>query len=175
MITGHRPARLGGYDPANPKKLALIEKFKLILDRAAEAAKGEALVAISGMALGCDQWWATAAIERGIDVHAYIPFEGQEGKWPRVSQRAYYELLNGAAEVWISCAPGYAAWKMQERNCDMVDNADYCVAVWDRSPSGTGRCVGYAIEKGRPLLVVNPDTLDDRWEDSAFPSSLEVW
>ena len=165
MITGHRPAKLGGYNPGNPKRQQIGAKFNEIFDRAIIAAnkKNQTVVAISGMALGCDQWWANQAIDEGLEVHAYVPFEGQENRWPQSAQQYYNALLNKCKRIVISCSGMYAPWKMQKRNRDMVDNADFCIAVWDGTNGGTGNCVSYIIQKRKPLLIVDPKTMEEHW------------
>lgn len=42
----------------------------------------------------------------------------------------------------------------------MVDNADYVLAVWNGSHSGTGSTVNYAIRQGKPVIAINPVTLN---------------
>ncbi len=165
MITGHRPVKLGGYSPENPLKQKLMWKFGEILDRAIIAAnrKEENLAVISGMALGCDQWWASVALEKEVEVYAYIPFEGQESKWPSTAQQLYSALISKCKRIKVSCNAGYAAWKMQKRNRDMVDDADFCIAVWDGSTGGTANCVNYIKLKRKPLLLINPNTLEEEW------------
>lgn len=38
----------------------------------------------------------------------------------------------------------------------MVDRCDRLIAVWDGSNGGTGNCVKYAKEVGKPIVVINP-------------------
>ena len=167
MITGHRPHLLGGYNENNPKKLAIEKKLRGILTRINTTAieKGKQPIVISGMALGVDQWWAKAAIDQGIACHAYIPFKGQEARWPKPSQAEYRNLLTHCEKKIIVCPGGYAAWKMKTRNEAMVNNANVCVAIWNGNfKSGTGHCVAYISEAKKPCLIVDPATLEARWE-----------
>ena len=48
---------------------------------------------------------------------------------------------------------------MQKRNRYMVDKADMVIAVWNGSPSGTGKTVAYAKEQGKPVLMIDPESL----------------
>lgn len=41
----------------------------------------------------------------------------------------------------------------------MVDKADMVIAVWNGSPSGTGKTVAYAKEQGKPVLMIDPESL----------------
>lgn len=49
---------------------------------------------------------------------------------------------------------------MDKRNRYMVDQADVLTVVWDGSPSGTGKTVRYAHQQGKPVIIINPVSLD---------------
>jgi uncharacterized phage-like protein YoqJ len=153
MITGHRPQKLGGFKD-NPTKKGVLAALKNILDRATRDNKE--VVLISGMALGVDQWWAELGIARNLPVHAYVPFEGQESRWPQASRQKYTDLLQQCESIRIVCPGHYSAQKMQERNEAMVDAADVCIAIWDGSSGGTSNCVAYIRQQEKPLLWVSP-------------------
>lgn len=149
-FSGHRPDKLGGYNLPNPTYVSVCQKLEAIL----KELKPDK--AISGMALGIDQWAANICIKLGIPFIAAIPFIGQERVWPAESQRIYKILLVRAAEQHIVCEGGYAAQKLQIRNEYMVDNADLVVTVWDGSPGGTGNCVAYAEKVKKPIHRIIP-------------------
>ena len=47
----------------------------------------------------------------------------------------------------------------------MVDNADIILAVWNGDlgmDSGTWQTVSYALELGKPIIVIDPVTLKSR-------------
>jgi uncharacterized phage-like protein YoqJ len=143
--TGHRPDKLGGYDSATDDKLrGLAALFFRQLHQAPDAV-------ISGMALGWDMAWAEAAIAADIPVIAAVPFDGQESRWPLASQDRHGRILLRCREVVTVSRGGYSAENMQRRNRWMVDRADWLVALWDGSPSGTGNCVRYAQAAGKPI------------------------
>ena len=169
MITGHRPNKLGGYHKSNPRKLNIERKLRDVLTRIKTSAnkKGKQPIAISGMALGVDQWWAEAALYQGIPCHAYVPFKGQETKWPKESQTYYTELLTRCDKEITVCPEGYAAWKMHKRDRAMVNDADICIAVWDGEPGGgTANTVNFIRQSGKPCLIINSSTLEEQWENS---------
>jgi uncharacterized phage-like protein YoqJ len=148
-FTGHRPDKLGGYGPS------------LLQDRVRAAVRGTLGVwaaswAISGMALGLDQWAVEECVKLGIPFTAAVPFDGQESRWPDESQRHYRGLLGLARNVVVVSEGGYAAWKMQKRNEWMVDNCDRLLAVWDGSDGGTANCVRYARSRQKYLHVLSP-------------------
>lgn len=138
--TGHRPKSLKtGYDLA-----PLIALAKPWL-----AARAPSVI-LSGMALGWDQAVAIAALDLGISVHAYIPFNGQADAWPTHSQVAYQNLLLRCAYIKVVSPGGYEPWKMQVRNEAMVDDCDSVLALWNgEKTGGTYRCVEYAEKKAR--------------------------
>jgi len=149
-FTGHRPNKLGGYDTPNPT----YNWVCWCLEEELEKLKPEK--AISGMALGVDQWAAKICVKLGIPFIAAVPFKGQESQWPLKSQKTYHNLLAKAAEVVIVCSGGYDPGKMQKRNAWMVDHCDVLVAVWDGTPGGTANCVRYAESAGRKIVRILP-------------------
>lgn len=141
--TGHRPNKLGGYDNNARETLTLIALEWLREHKPDKV--------ISGMALGWDQALATAAILRDIPFIAAVPFKGQEEAWPASSRSRYHAILAYADEVVIVSEGGYSAKKMQIRNEWMVNKADRILAMWDGTPGGTGNCIRYARNIGKPI------------------------
>lgn len=149
-FTGHRPNKLGGFNIPNPTYDFVVKSIRdLLIDLKPEKA-------ISGMALGVDQWAAEICLELGIPLTAAVPFVGQEKIWPVSSVVKFNEILDKATEKVIVSPGGYAAWKMQVRNQWMVDNSDKVIAVFDGSKGGTGNCVEYIKKVGKPLIIVDP-------------------
>lgn len=153
--TGHRPDRLGGYGKevrTHLKKFLKVELQEL-----------QPKLVIQGMALGFDQALGWACVELEIPLVAAIPFKGQENLWPYEEQTRYRELLKHAIGIHFVCDPGYAAWKMHERNKWMVDQLkapeDRMLTIWDGSLGGTANCIKYARSKN--ILCLN---LWKRWQ-----------
>lgn len=154
MVTGHRPQGLGGYAP-NPVQTWVKDKLDQTLREI--KAKYPDVEVITGMALGVDQWWAYFAHAHGIPFHAYLPFDGQESRWPHKAQAEWQAILNTAKIQTTVCDGRYAAYKMQKRNEAMVDAASVCVAVWNgQTRGGTYNCIQYIIKSGKPLYVIDP-------------------
>lgn len=141
--TGHRPNKLGGYSPVTFQRLCDLARGYL-LEKQPDGV-------ISGLALGWDLAWAVAALELAIPVHAAIPFEGQESRWPESSQRLWARVVAECASVTFVCEPGYAAWKMQKRNEWMVERCHRVAALWDGTSGGTANCVKFAQAFPRPI------------------------
>lgn len=156
MVTGHRPEKIGGYDPNNPIRVALRAAMRSrLLAHAPE-------VAITGMALGIDQDFAQVCLEVNIPYIAAVPFPEQPSKWPPASQEHYRWLLRQASKVVYVSLPGYSREKMLIRNEWMVDHVGedgIVIAVWDGSPGGTGSCVTYANRRKRKIDRIDPDAV----------------
>lgn len=149
-FTGHRPNKLGGYKLPNPTYIHVCRQLEKTL---LELKPSEA---ISGMALGIDQWAVNVCHKLGIPFTAAVPFLGQEKAWPEASQNTYHKLLKLASKTVIVCEGGYEAIKMQKRNEWMVDNCNTLIAVWDGTPGGTGNCINYAKSVNRNTIYIDP-------------------
>ncbi len=144
--TGHRPQKLGGYDPHTNKKV--LEFAETVLRHYQPS------TLLSGMAQGWDMALAQAAINLNIPFHAYVPFNGQELVWPSAT-RLYYKALLTHAQHVIVCSPGgYTKAAMQIRNQRLVDDCELLVALWNGSPGGTANCIAYATFRDKPYINV---------------------
>jgi uncharacterized phage-like protein YoqJ len=148
-ITGHRPDKLGGYQP-NPLQARINDLMREVF----EDVRPDKV--ITGMALGVDQWAAAIAISMGIPFIAAVPFHGQELKWPKESQRYYQELLVKAADVTVVAQGPYAPWKMANRNKWVVSHSDVMLAVWDGTDGGTHNCVDLIRKANKPMIRIDP-------------------
>jgi uncharacterized phage-like protein YoqJ len=148
--TGHRPNKLGGYGKQSFGRLVYLAHDWLGENKPDKV--------VSGMALGWDQALAVATVNYKIPLIAAIPFEGQETAWPKESQDYFHRILKRASEIKYVCEPGYASWKMQERNKWMCDNSDLVLALWDGSSGGTGNCIEYAKKQDKKIV-----NLYDKW------------
>jgi uncharacterized phage-like protein YoqJ len=149
-FTGHRPNKLGGFLLPNPTYIHVCQQLEKTIKEL------QPTEAISGMALGIDQWAANICRKLGIPFTAAIPFVGQEKAWPEASQKTFRALLNKATKQVIVSEGGYAAAKMQIRNEYMCDHCDVLVAVWDGTSGGTGNCVKYAQSIGKQIIFIDP-------------------
>lgn len=162
MVTGHRPKSMSwGYDLSKPCWQEVQDAFREIL------VESGCTDAWTGMALGTDTVFARAVLalkDEGhpIRLHCAVPFEGQESKWLPDSVAEYKTILSRADEVVVVSPGGYAGWKMTERDRFMAGKADMAVAVWNGSNSGTGRCVAFVRELGKPVYVIDPGTVSGK-------------
>jgi uncharacterized phage-like protein YoqJ len=155
-VTGHRPAKVGGYsDESDERLLAFAIKT---LGALPEYPKIEFSV-LTGMAQGWDQAIARACVALHIPFDAAIPFPNFEALWPYKARQRYLDLLKKSRESHIVSQGVYTAEKMDKRNRWMVDRCDKLLALWDGSSGGTHNCVKYAKRHG--VEVVN---LWPQWE-----------
>ena len=163
VVTGHRPPKIGGYDWNNPLRTHLRQRLRtLLVSLVADAwLKGDKQVElISGGALGWDQDCAGVAYRVGIPYTLYVPFIGQESRWPKQSRDVYAEVVKRASKV-VLChndrpqSDGHAGRLLLERNKRMVDDCktDYLITAHNGSQGGTSHCVRYA--QGKVGMVIN--------------------
>ena len=110
-------------------------------------------IAISGMAIGTDQLFAEICIEKGIPVYAYIPFSGQETRWPMHVQKRYHALLEKCEKKVIVCDSASIA-AFQTRNVAMVHASTRAIAVRDYEPGGTENCIKVLDRESKPYTTV---------------------
>ena len=148
-FAGHRPDKLGGWNPAHPIVGSVRRGLRLALEGIRPSR------AISGMALGVDQWAAWACVELDIPFVAAVPCDDMDSMWPERSRASFRDLLDQADEVHVVSPGPYKPWKMQRRNEWMIDNSSLLVAVHDGSAGGTFNCIRYAEAVGRAIHYVN--------------------
>jgi uncharacterized phage-like protein YoqJ len=143
-FTGHRPGKLGGYEPAARERLDSFAR-QVVLELPIKRG-------IVGMALGFDQAIARACERWGVPFIAAVPFYGQEARWSHADQREYHRLLTVAQSVEYVTGGCFSARAMQQRNEWMVKHGERVCALWDGSAGGTGNAVRYAARQGKPLV-----------------------
>lgn len=152
-FTGHRPAKLGGYAHHNPARKIIQQKIYDLLTNPIEGC--QVTKAISGMALGVDQWAAQVCVDLGIPFVAAVPCADHSLIWPDDAKGEYNRLLSLASEVVVVSDGPYRHAVMQIRNEWMVDNSDLLIAVWDGSKGGTANCIRYAKLMGKRMRLIS--------------------
>lgn len=145
-VTGHRPQKLGGFSETTRLNLRAFATTQIN--------KINPELVIIGMALGFDQAVAHACVDCGIPFWAYVPFDGQEVKWPELARKYYYQLLGWAAKVEVVCPGTYAPWKMLKRDDKIVTDSEQMLALWNGlKDGGTWHTVQFATTKViRPVI-----------------------
>jgi uncharacterized phage-like protein YoqJ len=143
LVTGHRPDRLGGYEP-NPASDAVRERLVAML-RAMVEVDGP-LTVVSGLRLGAEQLGAEAALAEGLPLVAVLPFPNPDAPWPAASRRWFADVL-AAADATITLEAKEPATKqlagasIGRRDAWLARNVDAAVVVWDQEDDAVGRQV----------------------------------
>lgn len=145
-FAGHRPDKIGSYNPTHPVVFRVKTAIRQALTDLAPS------MVISGMALGVDQWAARESVLLGIPFTAALPCDDMDAVWPERSRVEFSALLKQASVVHVVSPGPYKPWKMQKRNEWMVDNSAVLVTVHDGSDGGTFNCIRYAESVGRTLF-----------------------
>jgi uncharacterized phage-like protein YoqJ len=147
--TGHRPQDLPcKFKRDDPWKLEKLVSLRKYLE------ENPPDVVISGMAIGWDQWLCHTALQVGIPVWAYVPFEGQESRWSDEHKSQFHKLLGECAKVNYVSDSGYAAWKMHRRNEAMLKDSERVFALWnpEKKFGGTYSTVATALSMQKPII-----------------------
>lgn len=159
MVAGHRPQRLD-------RDFSLSSSLWRWLAARLDLHLLDATHLRCGMALGVDVLAAERAYLLGLPYTAYIPFEGQAGKWSAPEKLRYGQAL-ARAEKRIMVSEGeYAAWKLHARNKAMMTGTatelaepmiDTLLAVWDgKEAGGTYQSVLLAKALGVEVIHIDP-------------------
>lgn len=147
------------------------------------------LVALSSAAIGGDLLFATEAMLSGMQWICVLPFPKEaffnENDFPEPGEReAAKQQMIEAADYEIVRIPDSvnelndSDWRraaFAEAGFKCVDEADIIVIVVHDGtepgkPGGTGDVVAYARAAGRPIVIIDPDTLEVRREN--WPTRL---
>ena len=157
-FTGHRPDKLPwGYDERDPRCLALKRSM-------AREIEGLYLRGfrhfISGMAQGCDLWFAEAALALreqypDLSVEGAVPFPAQADRWPEAQRRRRADIL-ARCDLETAVQQHYDRFCMFRRDRYMVDRSAAILAVFDGTPGGTQYTLNYAMDKKLEILLLDP-------------------
>lgn len=156
-FTGHRPSKLPwGYDERDPRCLAL--KRSLLRETEGLYLLGYRRF-ISGMALGCDLYFAEAVLELkerypAAILEAALPFPGQAERWAE-NHRARWQTVLNACDTIHTVQDHYDRSCMHRRDRYMVDSSSAVLAAFDDTPGGTRYTLDYAAKKNLDILLLN--------------------
>ena len=157
-FTGHRPDKLPwGLDEGAPECAALKRSLSRELEELYSRGYRHF---ISGMAMGCDLYFAEAALDLrkrypDVAVEGAVPCPTQAQKWPERLRRRRQLILN-ACDLETVVQQHYDRFCMHRRDRYMVDRSAAVLAVFDGTPGGTQYTLNYAMDKGREILLLDP-------------------
>ena len=137
-----------------------------------QAAPGE-WIALSSAAAGSDALFARTAMDLGFAWQVVLPLAPAEFKRD-FSDAEWSEtegLLARAEQIRILDETGAREDAFLDAGMETVHDADIVLAVWDGEPArgkgGTADAVAYARDLGRPLILIDPRTMEVRRENPA--------
>lgn len=159
-FTGHRPAKLPwGNDERDPRCLEL--KRSMIRELEQLYRKGYTHF-ISGMALGCDLYFAEAVLELKeiyppITLEAALPFSNQAARWSEGNRGRWQHILDHCDKKTV-VQDHYDRWCMLRRDRYMVDRSAAVLAVFDDTPGGTKYTLDCAAQQKLDIYLLNLNT-----------------
>lgn len=188
-LTGHRPKDIArfcqGQNPYDLHNRFWMSAMNTMLAHVAEllSQHPEGLELHSGMALGADTAWAGVIViarkRFGADKIRFVadcPLPTQASRWPAQSQATWQKLVSLADDVRYTTTGPYYKACMEERNQQMINPSDECIAFWSGSTAGgTANGVRDAMNAGCRIYRIDPaDPSSGRyiyWTDPADPST----
>lgn len=161
-FTGHRPAKLPwGSDERDPRCLAL--KRSILREVEALYLQGYRHF-ISGMALGCDLYFAEAVLTLkeqypAAVLEAALPFPGQADRWNDHSRARWQAVLERCDRRTV-LQDHYDRSCMLRRDRYMVDSSCAILAAFDDTPGGTKYTLEYAAKKKLDIFLLDLNTPD---------------
>lgn len=177
-FTGHRPQRFPWKNNEdNPRCIALKQEIAQYTEKLAKVGVTDFM---SGMALGCDLWAARSVmlLEEKYDtvrLHRIIPYRNIENEWPQEkSVKDWHDVLENADSI-VYLYKKYYSKCFLDRNHFLVDHADMLFAICKGSSrSGTMSTVNYAKKQGKPVLFLDPLTLNIKFDDPSHFGQIKL-
>lgn len=148
-FTGHRPEKLPWRNnESRPDCAALKERLARTLEELYHRGFRHY---ISGMALGCDLYFAEAVLalrDRYPDVvlEAAVPCPSQSKSWGE-GERTRYQGILDRCNLETVVQQHYTQGCMLRRDRYMVDRSALLLAVYNGSSGGTRYTINYALDK----------------------------
>ena len=157
-FTGHRPDKLlWGFDERDSRCLAL----KRSLTRELEGLYRRGFRHfISGMAQGCDLYFAEAALALReqypeLTVEGAVPCSDQADRWQENQRQRWQDIL-ARCDLETVMQQDYDRFCMFRRDRYMIDRSAAVLAVFDGTPGGTQYTLNYAMDKKLEILLLDP-------------------
>jgi hypothetical protein len=130
-------------------------------------------IGLSSVAIGSDQIFVGQVLGLGMSWHAILPLPRAEfqkdfsaHEWSDVEQ-----LLMRAEHARVISENGAREEAYMDCGMETVNGADVLLALWDgqaaRGKGGTADVVDYARSLGKPVVIIDPTTLQIRRENFA--------
>ncbi len=118
---------------------------------------------ISGMTNGVDLYTAQIVLEEkktheGVTLTCTVPCEEQVRFW-KPPQKALYKLILRQCDEILLLQNENDIDYADKRNRCIVDKSDIVLAVWDGGKGPTAGITRYAKERGKEIIIINPNEL----------------
>ena len=168
-FTGHRRV-------ADPERVR--QQIAAALDSLLDHDKVEWL-AVSSAAEGSDLIFAEEVLKQGLPWEVLLPLplidfkqDFTEAVWPAVEK-----IFSRAADSRVVAQEGDREEAYLDCGIETVNACDVLIAIWDgepaRGPGGTADVVTFARELKRPLIVIDPETGQERRENFEHHSPVD--
>jgi hypothetical protein len=130
-------------------------------------------IGLSSAAAGSDTLFAREALAQGCSWHVVLPMAPAEFKrdFSDAEWRETEDLLARAEQVQVFNETGEREDAYLDAGMETVHGADIVLAVWDGEPArgkgGTADVIAYARDLGRPLFIIDVQTLTVRRENGS--------
>ncbi len=157
-FSGHRPDKLPwGFDEQDPRCTAIKRSLSRELERLYHRGFRHF---ISGMAMGCDLYFAEAALKLRetypeLTVEGAVPCPTQAERWPEPQRRRWRAVLE-RCDLETVVQQYYNRFCMFRRDRYMVDRSAAILAVYDGMSGGTQYTLNYAMDKKLEILLLDP-------------------
>lgn len=158
----HRPQKLPWrFDEQHPHCMAL--KEILLLQVKQMITHYEVRHFITTMQRGVGTYAAEMVLELRdifpITLECAIAFEEQTSYWLEDERNRFFSIIERADREVLLQKP-FTDGCFRRQNRYLVDQCQFVIAVWNGQPGGTGDAVGYAVEKHRHVIRIDPFNLD---------------
>lgn len=156
-FTGHRPEKLPWrFDERDPRCLALKQSITRELEGLYRLGYRHF---ISGMARGCDLYFAEAALSLqekypALTVEAAVPCPTQADRWPEAERRRWRALLD-RCDLETMVQQSYDPHCMLRRDRYMVERSAAILAVFDGTPGGTQYTLNHAMNHHLEIFLLD--------------------
>ncbi|MSU71859.1 MAG: hypothetical protein EXS43_05900 [Opitutus sp.] len=133
--------------------------------------QGVEWLALSSIAVGSDMVFARTALRLGLGWEAVLPMPPVEFRHDFADEewRGVETLLAEAEQVRVIGERSQRDDSYLDCGMETVNHCDLLLAVWDGAPArgrgGTAEIVAYAREMGRPIIIIDSETLKVRREN----------
>ena len=163
-FTGHRPETIPYINDFNSRQYFALEKA--VWQEVHRCINAGYTTFYCGAARGSDMLCGEIILSEKITNHpelkliCAISFKEQARGWDFMEKLQYRELLRRSDRI-VQVCDSYQRGCYHAQNRYMVDNSDVLIAIYNGEPGGgTAYTVKYALQQGKEIIIINPNTLD---------------